>query len=121
MERAVLLCSGTEIRLDDLPQEVSGLDRPAQVTPTGSDILTLPDDLLGKPLAESKKLLISRFERRYVVELLRSTRGRVGEAAERARLSERALYDLMKRHGLRKEDFRDHGRSRRKTASDSVS
>ncbi len=45
-------------------------------------------------------------ERRYVTEILRATRGRIGETAKRAGLNERALYALMKRHGLKKEDFK---------------
>jgi DNA-binding NtrC family response regulator len=50
--------------------------------------------------------LIASVERRYVTELLRATRGRIGETTRRAGLNERALYALMKRHGLRKEDFK---------------
>ncbi len=38
--------------------------------------------------------------------LLRATRGRVGEAAKRAGIQERSLYERMKKLGLRKEDFR---------------
>ncbi len=36
----------------------------------------------------------------------RGCRGRVGEAARRSGVNERTLYAMMRRHGLRKEDFR---------------
>jgi len=38
--------------------------------------------------------------------LLRQTAGRVGETARRAGIDPRSLYTKMRRHGLRKEDFR---------------
>jgi DNA-binding NtrC family response regulator len=42
--------------------------------------------------------------------LLRATGGRIGEAAKRAGIQERSLYEKMKQFGLRKEDFRgSHG------------
>jgi DNA-binding NtrC family response regulator len=40
------------------------------------------------------------------VRLLRASRGRLGETAERAGVNQRHLYDLMKRLGLRKEEFK---------------
>ena len=50
------------------------------------------------------------FERTYLSRLLERTGGRVGETARLAGISERSLYDLMRRSGLRKEDFREHRR-----------
>jgi len=35
-----------------------------------------------------------------------ATGGRIGEAAGRAGIQERSLYEKMKQFGLRKEDFR---------------
>ena len=45
-------------------------------------------------------------ERKYLVELLDYTNGRIGEAAQLAGLTPRALYNKMKIHGLKKEDFK---------------
>ena len=38
--------------------------------------------------------------------LLAATRGRIGDAARRAGLSERSLYNMMQRYAIRKESFR---------------
>jgi DNA-binding NtrC family response regulator len=48
----------------------------------------------------------SAFERDYLQRVLRLCRGRVGDAARRSGVNERTLYAMMRRHGLRKEDFR---------------
>ena len=53
-----------------------------------------------------KNLLSRSGERKYLVELLDYTGGRIGEAAQLAGLTPRALYNKMKIHGLKKEDFK---------------
>ncbi len=106
IERAVLLCSGDRIELRDLPQNVAA---PADLTALADPLapgLARPDTWVDKPLREIKESLIASVERRYVREVLRATRGRIGETAKVAGLNERALYALMKRHGLKKEDFK---------------
>jgi DNA-binding NtrC family response regulator len=100
LERAVLLGSGNQIELADLPDGIASRGR------TVATSAGVPDDWLARPLREVKSAAASAIERRYVSELLRATRGRVGETAKRAGVNERALYAIMKRHGLRKEDFR---------------
>ena len=52
------------------------------------------------------------FERAYLSGLLKATGGRVGQTAKRAGIEPRSLYDKMKHHGLRKEDFHAAGRRR---------
>jgi DNA-binding NtrC family response regulator len=109
IERAVLLCSGDRIEVQDLPQNVAA---PAGLTALDDPLapgLAKPDTWIDRPLREVKESLIASVERRYVSELLRATRGRIGETAKRAGLNERALYAVMKRHGLRKEDFKRSG------------
>jgi DNA-binding NtrC family response regulator len=106
IERAVLLCSGTRIELRDLPRSITERDGAARLSPPLAADALPPDEWLGKPLRQVKDSLIASVECRYVTELLRATRGRIGETAKRAGLNERALYALMKRHDLKKEDFR---------------
>ncbi|NUP08674.1 MAG: response regulator [Polyangiaceae bacterium] len=48
-----------------------------------------------------------RATREYLVELLRTARGNVTRAAQRARLERESLHRLMRRYHLRAEDFRD--------------
>jgi DNA-binding NtrC family response regulator len=106
IERAVLLCSGNRIELHDLPQSITSLPGP---TAPGEHLISgleRAGSWVDRPLRTVKESLVASVERRYVTELLRATRGRVGESAKRAGLNERALYALMKRHGLKKEDFK---------------
>ena len=108
VERAVLLAPGPEIRLADLPRVIgacASADAVATVTPESA-----VDPWTDRPLAEARREAIASFERAYLTRLLRSTGGRVGETATRAGIDPRSLYELMRRHGLRKEDFRDHRR-----------
>jgi len=60
----------------------------------------------GTSLKSYKNLLNQAAERKYLVELLEYAGGRIGESAQFAGLTPRALYNKMKIHGLKKEDFR---------------
>lgn len=102
VERAALLCSGEEIRIEDLPRSVSGRSDP---NPPGA-FATLSDTWRSLGLRDARREVMAAFERAYVSDVLRETSGRVGDAAARAGVNERTLYELMRRHGLRKESFR---------------
>ncbi len=106
IERAVLLCAGSRIELGDLPRSIGAREDPAAGDDPLFPELARAGAWLDRPLRAVKESLIASVERRYVAELLRATRGRIGETAERAGLNERALYALMKRHGLKKEQFK---------------
>jgi DNA-binding NtrC family response regulator len=106
IERAVLLCSGDRIELHDLPQGITARAGLTALEDPLAPELATPAGWIDKPLRAVKEVLITSVERRYVTEVLRVTRGRIGETAKRAGLNERALYALMKRHGLKKEDFK---------------
>jgi two-component system response regulator HydG len=60
----------------------------------------------GTTLKSYKAFLSQAAERKYLVELLDYTDGRIGESAQLAELTPRALYNKMKIYGLKKEDFR---------------
>jgi DNA-binding NtrC family response regulator len=109
IERAVLLCSGNRIEVQDLPQGLSARGGPNALEDPLAPELSTPEAWIEKPLRAVKEALIASVERRYVAELLKATRGRIGETAKLAGLNERALYALMRRHGLRKEDFKHSG------------
>jgi DNA-binding NtrC family response regulator len=104
VERAMLLARTDQITLGDLPEEIGGS---GQANPQESVPLDLVDDeIIAQPLAEARKDLLHRFEYLYLQRLLEETDGVVGKTAARAGISPRSLYDKMKRHGLRKEDFK---------------
>jgi DNA-binding NtrC family response regulator len=57
----------------------------------------------GRPalkLAEARDRVLAQFEREYLEDLLRHTRGNVTRAAELAGLSRRYFTQLMMKHGV---------------------
>jgi DNA-binding NtrC family response regulator len=109
MEQTVLLCPGAEIELADLPRRITGsmrLEDRRSLQPVASGNGDLDPHWLDKTLPDAKREVAEAFERTYLSLLLRSTKGRVGEAARRAGITPRFLYDRMRHHGLRKEAYR---------------
>lgn len=110
IERAMLLVSGDKIRLEDLPAAVRGasgsgleIPRPAAVASTPGEVVPQVASLTWRAAREA---MLVEFERNYLSALLRATGGRINETARRAGLEPRSLFDKLKRHGLKKEDFR---------------
>jgi DNA-binding NtrC family response regulator len=110
LERAVLLCEGDEITLDDLPEEITeSLAAPEMASlmeEAVGPVRDLDSKWFDQPLRQAKRAWSDAFERTYLNELLEATQGRISETASRAGIDPRSLYDKMRRHGLRKEDFK---------------
>ncbi|MGD1002670.1 MAG: sigma-54 dependent transcriptional regulator [Candidatus Brocadiia bacterium] len=117
LERAILLCDDTEISLDNLPESIARTATPREAeraapspatvpAPGSAHRLQLPETWLARPLREARDAFLSDLERQYIEGVLLATGGRIGEAAKRAGIQERSLYEKMKQFGLRKEDFR---------------
>ncbi len=116
MERAVLLAGGDRLTPADLPEAIAALAPGArEAGPAGAPApggaaepaggsADAPD--LERPWREARRAALDAAERAYLTAVLGRHQGRVGLAARAAGLSERALYAKMRRHGLRKEDFR---------------
>ena len=51
--------------------------------------------------------LVMQLEQSYLRQLLRKTKGRVGEAAKLAGIEARTLFSKMKALGFEKETFKD--------------
>ncbi len=96
MERAYILERSSILRPESFPTEffMPG-HRAAKVSLDCSETL---ETVRGQAVQE--------VERRYLGELLRMCRGRISVTAKAAGISARQLHNLMKRHGLRKEDFK---------------
>lgn len=60
----------------------------------------------SRTLEETRRKAVEEVEKRYLSELLRLNLGRVGLTAHKAGIGVRQLHKLMRKHGLRKEDFR---------------
>lgn len=112
IERAVLLAPGSEIRIADLRGGESWTLDDTDSAPTTSQAASPWQSLLGKPFSHARVELLRGFERDYLEHILGATHGRVGESARLAGLNERTLYEMMKRHGVRKEHFKETPRVR---------
>jgi len=72
-------------------------------------VLRIPDEGMESailpPYHREKQRIIEEFESSYLEMALRLARGSLGEVSRRTGLSPRQLYNLMQKHGLRKEEF----------------
>ncbi len=115
LERAALLCDGTQVELGDLPPALQAHDRltDPKLSPDSAfaaqrleGVVRLPEAWSSESWKVVREGILEAGERAYLQAALAASRGRVGEAAKRAGISPRALFNKMRRHGLRKEDFR---------------
>lgn len=123
IERAVLLCETRRIRPSDLPAAIAAeagaagdrasgspaADRHVGVTSADVErggLVQLPAGWVERPWKLVREEIVEDGERVYLRAVLEASGGKVGEAARRAGISPRALFEKMRRHGLRKEDFR---------------
>ena len=114
IERAMLLVSGDKIRLEDLPAAIRRTVETDVIVPTAPPsppdrAAGLSKSLLAKPLRDAREDVLVEFERAYLSALMQETGGKINETAKRAGIEPRSLFDKLKRHGLRKEDFRRSG------------
>ena len=110
VERSVLLCEGDQITLDDLPRTIVPAPRHAADAKSSSALDVLFDgDWRSRPWKDVRHAVVSSCEQAYFVDQLGKTNGNVDETARRSGINPRSLYDLMKRHGLKKENFRVGG------------
>jgi two-component system response regulator AtoC len=96
VERAVAVATGPLITLRDLPPDLQGSQEGA-----------LPGELMVKmPYREAMDLARDRVSRDYLVALLTEFKGHVTHAAERAGMERESLHRLLKRYGVRADDFK---------------
>ena len=97
--RAAILmaaASAQQIAYRDLPPEV-------QARPEGK----LPMEMLANmPYKEAVEAARERVSHDYLVAVMREFNGNVTRAAERAAMERESLHRLLRRHGLRSEDFK---------------
>jgi two-component system response regulator AtoC len=107
IERAMLLCRGRRVTLEDLPQLTPAASRRVQGASADPESLVLPRAIEARPFQQAKREVVEQFETAYFRRVLERTGGRVGESAKLAGVAERTLFEKMKHLGLRKEDFRE--------------
>ena len=106
IERAVIMTSGQQIRVEDLPLEVQEVAPPIcqDLEPAKVDD---PDPAwLDRAWSEVRRRVLEETELRYLTGILRETQGRIGETAKRAGMDPRSLHEKMRKYGLKKEAFR---------------
>jgi transcriptional regulator with GAF, ATPase, and Fis domain len=96
IERAVAVAQGPAVQPRDLPGDVKGSQEGA--LPSGQ--------LASLPYREAIELARDRVTRDYLVTLLRELEGNVTKAAERAGMARESLHRLLKRYGVRSDDFK---------------
>lgn len=104
IERAILICKGDEITLQDLPTVFhKGPLLSGRMNYTSS---LVPDTWRNMTLPEVREQIVDQVEKLYLQMVLTETKGRISQAAHIAGIHTRALYNKMKRHGIRKEVFK---------------
>ncbi len=96
VERAVLLATGDQLADVDLPGAPAAASAPSSAGAI--------DDSL--PLLSLMEQIQERVEREYLDRLLKRFFGGIERTAKHAGITSRALYNKMKRYGLKKEDYR---------------
>jgi len=105
VERAVLFCDGSDLRLSDLPaelRETSGSSTSTTPVPALANEPSSPVD----GLKEQVKAAMSRLERELIVRALEQTTGNVTHAARLLKISRKGLQLKMKELGLREQGER---------------
>jgi two-component system response regulator AtoC len=97
VERAVAVAKGELVAREDLPAELAASAGAA--APPGAALTALP-------YKEAVDRVRDRMTREYLVALMRELGGNVTKAAERAGMERESLHRLLKRHGIRSDDFR---------------
>jgi DNA-binding NtrC family response regulator len=106
IERAVIMCEGVEIQVEDLAVDIQTV-APVPVVDVAESIRDDPDSRwLARPWSEVRRRVLEDAELRYLRGLLDETSGRIGDTAKRAGMDPRSLHQKMRKYGLRKEDFR---------------
>jgi two-component system response regulator AtoC len=96
VERAVAVAAGPLVTVRDLPADV-----------TGGQAGDVPADLLAKlPYREALDQARDRVSRDYLAALLQEFEGNVTRAAERAGVERESLHRLLKRYGIRSDDYK---------------
>ena len=99
LARAAAVAVGEELGVDALPAEV----RAAFAAPAPPPPSRAPASLPYREALASER---DRATRDYLVQLLSELQGNVTLAAERAGIERESFHRLMKRHGVRAEDYR---------------
>jgi DNA-binding NtrC family response regulator len=100
----VALTPGTQIETLDLPVTSGAVA--ATAAPANAD------GWMDRPLKEFIASTVATAESNYLRRLLQSTNGSLSEAAKRAGVDRKSIYNKMKAYGLEKSEFKTKSNSR---------
>ena len=101
VERAVAVAGGDEILVEDLPPEIALAQAAPPAAPGGLGALA------ALPYKDAVAEARDRVSREYLAAILKEFGGNVTRAAERAGMERESLHRLLRRYGLRSDDFKD--------------
>ncbi len=107
IERSMLLCQGTTIRVKDLPSVFHSVNNTPELQSFDAQ---LPKDWDQKTMTEVMQIVQEQTEKSYLKMALAEKNGRIKQTAEKAGITTRSLYNKMRKYGLRKEDFTETGK-----------
>ncbi|MBZ4659663.1 MAG: putative two component, sigma54 specific, transcriptional regulator, Fis family [Desulfacinum sp.] len=103
VRQAVMFCPEDVIRAEDLRRLETGFGGDVG---GGRKAAGGPGDGGVVPYRDAKERVVEEFTSRYVRDLLERTEGNVSRAAEMSGLTRAALQKIMRRYGIRSEDYR---------------
>ncbi|MBN2031864.1 MAG: sigma-54-dependent Fis family transcriptional regulator [Deltaproteobacteria bacterium] len=96
IERAYILETTSVLRPESFPSEL--FETPGLASNEASDT--------SLSLAEARRLGLEGIERNYIKGQLLKNRGKIKDTAKASGITTRQLHKLMKKHNIRKEDFK---------------
>jgi transcriptional regulator with GAF, ATPase, and Fis domain len=106
LERTLLFCDAPQIRLDDLPHELSAQHASSSAPPPPSPLPTGERPAMTGPtsLKDIVRAETERVERELIMRALDETSGNVTQAAKLLKISRKSLQMKMKEFGLRERE-----------------
>ncbi len=96
VERAVAFCESEVVEVEELPTDLQA----RMGLPTNHGISIAADIDPGTGLKEAKELMVARFERDYLKELLDRHGMNISKVAREAGIDRRHVYRLMKKYDM---------------------
>jgi len=107
IESAMIVCTGKTIKVHALPEQLRVARISGKELEAKTKILSIPRN--KEELATAREEAQREVEHLFLVELLSSTRGNVSEAARKAGMNRSWLTELVNKHGLNSNRYRDSG------------
>jgi transcriptional regulator with GAF, ATPase, and Fis domain len=97
LERAYILENTSILTLSSFPVEIFEHQKESNSIRVHNRII---------PLAAARRITLNNFERQYIKALLARNRGKIKNSALEAGITTRQLHKLMRKYGIRKEEYK---------------